>query len=326
MRSVRLALSLALCAGALFTSTIACGGEEGGESGATRATLVLDYLPNGVHAGVYEALSSGAYLDEGIDLKIITPTSTADTIRLIQADKADFGLADGMDIATQISAGRDVRAVMAVTQRPSGGLITLAEEGIRSPADLGGRTVGVTGVPSDVAVFETMVEDAGGSPGQSKVVTVGFGGIQALLAGRISAFTGYIPADATVVESRGVRTKSFAFDDFGGPSYPGLVAFSTGSRIAGDPELAEGFVNATTAGYRQALKNPEEAISAMAESVPELDPELALRTFLAYRPLIGGAEELGSIDPASVVELSDFMVERKLIPKPIDPEQFDGAP
>jgi hypothetical protein len=63
-----------------------------------------------------------------------------------------------------------------------------------SPADLEGKTVGVIGVPSDTAVFETMVEEAGGDPGKSKVVTVGSGGIQALIAGRVSAFTGYLPA------------------------------------------------------------------------------------------------------------------------------------
>ena len=328
MRPLRLTLVVALCAGALFAGASASGCGGGAEDGdqPTGVTLVLDFLPNGVHAGVYQALSSGVYLDEGIELEVITPTSTADTIRLIQAGKADFGLADGLDIATQIAAGRDVRAVMAVTQRPSGGLITLAEEEIDSPADLGGKTVGVTGLPSDKAVFETMVEDAGGDPERSKVVTVGFGGIQALLAGRISGFTGYIPADATVVESKGRKTRSFAFDDFGGPSYPGLVGFSTGSRISEDPDLVEAFVSATIEGYRQALSDPESAVSAMVESVPELDPELARRTFLAYEPLIGDAATLGSIDRESVAGLSDFMVERGIIPAPFDVDQFDATP
>jgi putative hydroxymethylpyrimidine transport system substrate-binding protein len=326
LRPVRLSLVLALCAGVLLAGLAACGAGDEAEGEPTSVTLVLDFLPNGVHAGIYQALSSGAYLDEGIDLEVITPTSTADTIRLIQSGKADFGLADGIDVATQIAAGRDARAVMAVTQRPSGGLITLADEDIRSPADLGGKTVGVTGVPSDTAVFETMVKDAGGSPGRSRVVTVGFGGIQALLAGRISGFTGYIPADAAVIESRDRQTRSFAFDDFGGPSYPGLVAFSTGSRIGEAPELVEGFVNATISGYRRALEDPEGAIAGMVGAVPELDPDLATRTFLAYGPLIGEPEALGSIDREAVAELSDFMVEQDLIPAPFDPEQFDASP
>jgi ABC-type nitrate/sulfonate/bicarbonate transport system substrate-binding protein len=325
LRRIRPFLCLLIATGFLV-GLAGCSGESSDGEQPREATLVLDFLPNGVHAGIYQALASGAYLDEGIDLKIITPTSTADTIRLIQADKADFGLADGLDIAGQIGAGRDVSAVMAVTQRPSGGLVTLAGEDIRSPADLGGKTVGVTGVPSDMAVLETMVEDAGGDPDDSKVVTVGFGGIQALLAGRISAFTGYVPADSAVIESKGKKTRNFAFDEFGGPPYPGLVAFSTGSRIASDPELIEGFVNATITGYRQALEDPAAAISAMSNSIPELDGDLAAATFEAYRPLIGDPATLGSINRESVIELSDFMVDRKLIPAPFGPDQFDAMP
>ena len=322
MKRVGFALAVAISAATILTGITACGGDSGEGTDPTSATLVLDFLPNGLHAGVYDALASGAYRDQGIDLKIITPASTADTIRLIQAGKADFGLADGIDIATQIGAGRDVRAVMAVTQRPAGGLITLAGEDIVSPAALGGRTVGVTGLPSDTAVLKTMVENAGGDVGESKVVTVGFGGIQALLAGRIAAFTGYIPADAPVVESKGRKTRSFAFDEYGGPSYPGLVAFSTGRRIAEDPDLVEGFVTATIAGYRSALSDPEKATSELVEENPELDPELALETFEAYRPLIGSPESIGSIDHRSLAELSAFMVREDLIEKPFTPEQF----
>lgn len=309
----------------LLVGASGCGGESSEPESPVPATLVLDYLPNGVHAGVYAALSSGAYLEEGIELKVLTPTSTADTIRLIQAGKADFGLADGIDIATQISAGRDARAVMAVTQRPSGGLITLAAEDVESPADLEGKTVGETGVPSDRAVLETMVDAAGGDSEKVKAVTVGFGGIQALLAGRISAFTGYIPADGQVVESLGKETRTFAFDDFGGPSYPGLVAFSTGPRIADDPELVDGFVRATIAGYRQALEDPEKAVSDMVSAVPELDYDLALSSFEAYRPLFGDAEGFGQINRESVADLSAFMAKQKLIPSPFDPARFDAT-
>ena len=324
----RFCLTLAITISALLPAVglYACGDGDAGGDEPVKATLVLDFLPNGVHAGIYEALADGAYLEQDIDLEVITPTSTADTIRLIQSGKADFGLADGIDIATQIDAGRDARAIMAVTQRPSGGLITLTEEDINSPAGLAGKTVGVTGLPSDTAVFETMVEQAGGNPEESKVVTVGFGGIQALIAGRISAFTGYLPADAPVVEAKGRETRSFAFDEYGGPSYPGLVAFSTGRRIAGEPELVEGFVNATIEGYRQALRDPQGAVSDMVEALPELDPALVKDTFVAYEPLIGEPDSVGEIDRGSLEDLSDFMFENELISAPFDPRQFDASP
>lgn len=322
MRLARLVL-VASVAGALALGTAACGddGDNDGDS-LQKATLVLDYLPNGVHAGIYDAIANGYYEDEGLDLDVVTPTSTADTLRLIEAGKADFGLADGIDIATQIDAGRDARAIMAVTQRPSGGLITLADEGIASPADLEGRTVGVTGVPSDEAVFETIVEGDGGDPDSAKVVTIGFNGVQALRAGRVSAFTGYIPADATAIDAAGQKTRSFAFDDFGGPSYPGLVAFSTRSRIAEDPDLMAGFVAATVKGYEEAVADPDGAIEDLVEANPEIEPGLARDTLDAYVPLIGDPKEIGTFDMVSIQDLLLFLMKKDLFDSLADPNRF----
>lgn len=300
----------------------ACGGSGDGGDSPRKATLVLDYLPNGIHAGIYRARAAGYYEQAGIDLEIVTPTSTADTLRLIQSGKADFGLADGIDIAEQVAAGRDARALAALLQRPAGGLITRASSGVESPADLEGRTAGVTGMPSDRAVLDTMVEDDGGDPDKVKVVTLGFNGPQAVISNRVAAFTGYIPADAAAIISQGVTANTFPFDSFGGPSYPGLVFFSTGERIDQDPALMLGFVSATMRGYRETFADPERAIDDLVAATEGIDRELALATLEACRPLIGKTENLGRIRPGAIRQLSDFLEENDLIDRPVTPEQF----
>ena len=113
------AIALAACGG---------GGSGTGDDGSSRrtdATLVLDFVPGPVHAGIYDAVANGYYADAGIDLEIIEPTSTADTLKLIDAGKADFGLADGIDVAGQIAQGRSAKGILALVQRPLGGLIAL---------------------------------------------------------------------------------------------------------------------------------------------------------------------------------------------------------
>src|SRR5207244_10003383 len=141
------------------------------------------------------------------------------------------------DVAGQIDLGRDAQAVLALVQRPLGGLITLQQEGLTSARQLEGRTVGVTGVPSDGAVLDTVVRSAGGDPGRVQTVTIGFNGVQDLENGKIAAFTGYWPADGTQVQADGVPIKTFSLDDTGGPAYPGLVLFSTRRRLRADPPL-----------------------------------------------------------------------------------------
>ena len=200
---------------ALAVGVAACGSDDdssdSGETGDTAAqvqdaTLVLDFIPGAVHSGIYEAVEKGYYEENGINLKIIEPTSTADTLKLIDAGKADFGIADGIDLATQIADGREAQGIMAIAQRPPGGLITLEEDGITDPKMLEGETVGVTGVPSDNAILNTIMADAGGNVDDVDVVTIGFNGVQSLEAGKVKAFTGFIPADGVQVEADGYKT------------------------------------------------------------------------------------------------------------------------
>ena len=77
---------------ALAIFLTACGSAErsatgGSSSGAqtviargalakpTKVTLILDFVPNTVHAGIYRALAAGYYRRENIDLQVVQPTA-----------------------------------------------------------------------------------------------------------------------------------------------------------------------------------------------------------------------------------------------------------
>lgn len=316
---------------ALAVGVAACGSDDdsgdSGDNGDTAAqvqdaTLVLDFVPGAVHSGIYEAVQKGYYEENGINLEIIEPTSTADTLRLIDAGKADFGIADGIDLATQIAEGREAQGIMALAQRPPGGLITLEEEGITDPKQLEGETVGVTGVPSDNAILDTVMEDAGGSSGNVNVVTIGFNGVQALESGNVKAFTGFIPADGVQIEADGYPINAFPLDEYGGPSYPGLVVFSTESKIGEDPDLMQGFVDATIRGYQDALGDPAAAIDSLISQTQGINKQLATQSFDAWIPLFGPADTFGQFNQENLESLSTFMVDNDLSDEEISPDRY----
>jgi putative hydroxymethylpyrimidine transport system substrate-binding protein len=341
-----LALVLGL---ALTLALMGCGSGSGSESASasasgsgshvapaatarakpTKVTLILDFVPNAVHAGIYRALAAGYYRRENIDLQVIQPTSTQETLKLIDAGKAQFGLADGSDVAGLIDDGGDARAVMALVQHPLGGLIALASEHLRTPAQLQGRTVGITGVPSDTAVLDTEVRHAGGDPAKVKVVTIGFNGAQALQAGKIAAFTGFIPDDGVQLsESGGAGGQSittFGLDENGGPAYPGLVAFTTRRLIASDPALVEDFVRATTEGYEDTLKDPQRSLDELLSMNPSLSRRLTNASLKVYLPLFaggGGGVPFGTLQSGNVTAMSAWMVANHLIKAPISPARY----
>ena len=286
-------------------------------------TLILDFVPNAVHAGIYRALAAGLYRRENIDLQVVEPTSTQETLKLIDAGKAQFGLADGSDVADLIDAGGDAQAVMALVQRPLGGLIALASEHLTSPKQLQGRTVGITGVPSDTAVLDTEVRHAGGDPAKVHVVTVGFNGPQALVAGRIAAFTGFIPDEGVTLRESGHPITAFALDRNGGPAYPGLVAFTTRRLIAADPALVRDFVRATVEGYEDTLREPARSLDDLLRLNPSLPRGLTAASLAVYEPLFAGGDvPFGTLQSANVAAMSAWMLANHLIHAPISPLRY----
>lgn len=280
-----------------------------------KATLILDFVPNAVHAGIYRALAAGYYRREHIDLHVIEPTSTEETLKLIDAGRAQFGLADGSDVADLIDKGGDAQAVMALVQRPLGGLIALASEHLRSPADLQGRSVGITGVPSDTAVLDTEIRHAGGDPAKVHLVNVGFNGAQALVAGRIAAFTGFIPDDGVSLQVTGHPITAFALDENGGPAYPGLVAFTTRHEIASDPQLVRDFIAATVEGYNDTLADPARSLDDLLAANPSVERRPAQASLRVYLPLFadGGKIPFGTLQEANVAAMSQWMLSNRLI-------------
>jgi len=277
-------------------------------------------VPNAVHAGIYRALVSGSYARRGLRLRVAAPSSTADAAKLVSAGRAELGLADPIDVARLVARGRRVRAVLAIVQRPLGGVIVRCEDRIGSPRELEGRSVGVTGVPSDDAVLDEVVRLAGGEPARVRRVAIGFNGVQAVAAGRVAGFTGFWPADAPQLDATGHRACVFRLDARGGPRYPGLVAFATERTIERRPALVRAFAAATAAGYADAIRDPGGALRDLVAANPGLEGPLAARQLRAYRPLFTvGAPRFGMLAPAAIRDLVRFLARSRLVAGRIAP-------
>src|SRR5580692_11013849 len=124
--------------------------------------VILDYIPNAVHVGLYQADAAGYFRDEGLNVRIDAPTSSSDTLRLMAAGQAEFGLVSLLDFMSVRAKGEPLKIIMAVEQRPLAALIALKKSGIERPKDLAGKLVGITGVVSDEAGAKWIVKHDGG--------------------------------------------------------------------------------------------------------------------------------------------------------------------
>ena len=315
---MRIALLLAL-AGLIISG---CGGVTGSDRPNEEATLLLDFAPNGVHAGIYLATERGYDEAEGVELEIRRPGASTDALRQLQTGRADMAILDIHDLGLARERGRDVVGVYAVVQRPLAAVI--ARPGIERPRDLEGRRVGVTGLPSDDAVLRSVVSGDGGDPERVRSTTIGFEAVRALLAGRVDAATAFWNAEGVALERRRPGFTEFRVDEFGAPAYPELVLCVTGTTLEDRAPLVRATIRALQRGYSQAQTEPDSAVAALLADRAGDREDLAAQLDAVSPSFTAGARAPGELREDVLREWAEWDVRFGILEKPLDvSEAFD---
>src|SRR3954467_2448306 len=257
-------MRLCLPALAVLAALAAGCGDSANSKGPAPLSLALDFTPNAAHAPIYAALRTGADRRHGIRLRILGPgTGTPDSLKLVTSGSADVGVLDIHDLGLAAERGADVVGIGALVQRPLAAVI--ARSGIKRPRDLAGRTVGVTGLPSDVAVLNAVVSGDGGNFSAVKQHTIGFSAVAQMIAGRVDAVTAFWNAEGVVLHTRGVKTSDFRVDRYGAPPYPGVVLFAKRSTVDKEPGRLRALLAALGDGVRAVKRDPQAAIKQIAD-------------------------------------------------------------
>ena len=142
--SVLLLVLLAGCTGTTAEET-----SSSGESGPLEAvTLVLDWVPNTNHTGLYAALENGYYEEEGLDVEIVQP-SVGGSADLIAAGQGEFGISyqEQVTIARTTTDPLPVKAIAAIIQHNTSGFASPSDKNINRPKDFEGKKYGGWGSP-----------------------------------------------------------------------------------------------------------------------------------------------------------------------------------
>jgi putative hydroxymethylpyrimidine transport system substrate-binding protein len=306
--------SAALLAVVLLLVSFAGCGEDDAEPGAPHGvTLVLDFVPNAVHAGIYAAQAQSVYSAEGIDLKIRQPGESSDAPKLLAAGRADFAILDIHDLGIARERGLEVVGTMPIVQRPLAAVIARGDRPVRRPRDLQGRTVGVTGLPSDEAIVDSEVSADGGDPGEVDRVTIGFNAVSSLAAGKVDAATGFWNAEGVALQRQGIPVRIFKVNRYGAPPYPELILTASVQTIERDPDLIDAMVAATTRGYELAFEHPARALDELLAAVPSLDRAEQAAQLKALRPDLHPAR----FDQRVLREWAAWDLEHGLLERPL---------
>ena len=125
-------------------------------------TVILDYVANTNHTGMYVALDQGYYEEEGLNVNIVEPTEGA-TATLVAVGKGDFGISYQEDVTVALTSkdALPIKAIAALIQHNTSGFVTYADKDITSPKDFEGKTYAGWGGPGEEAVLKAVMTQAG---------------------------------------------------------------------------------------------------------------------------------------------------------------------
>lgn len=314
----RTAASLAAALSAIGLAACGGGGAEpdaptaGAAAPAVPLELVLDFQPNAVHSGIYLAEARDEFAQRGLDPTIRAPGASSDAPKLLRTGRADLAILDIHDLAIARERGADLVGVAAVAQRPLAAVIAADREAVRRPADLEGSRVGVTGLPSDDAVLESVLESDGLALDDVDTVTIGFESVPNLASGELAAATAFWNAEGVALAELDVPTREFRVADFGAPPYPELVLVADAERLERDREPIAAAVAAIAAGHEELTTDPEAGLEALLEAASGLERGSQRRQLEALLDA-GALDGSVALDREVLEDWADWDVERGVV-------------
>ena len=267
---------------------VACGGspepDDQAAGGAQKVTLQLNWFHEAEFIGYYVAEAKGFYTGNGLDVTILEGGPGDPAIDHVVDGTVEFAVSSFGEQKEAIAAQRRLVAVMAAFQIPPLVIFSLSESGIREPADLAGRRVGVT---TDYwkGVLDETLKAAGVDAGSVRPVEVDAEDLQPLYDHSVDAWLGYAQDEPIQAEMDGHDVTNIFPSDYGVGGYEGLV-LAHERTIASDPELVRRFVAASQEGWRYAVEHPDEAAQLLLEWAPEPGLEFQTSAVRAVAPLV----------------------------------------
>lgn len=284
--------------------------------------VLLDWVPNTNHAGLYIARDQGYYAQEGLDVEIVQPPEGG-AAPLIASGQADFAVSYQEEVTMARAQNLPLVAIAAVIQHNSSGFASPQGKNIKTPLDFQGKTYGGWGSPSETAMLKALMKKYGGDVNKINIVNIGTADFFTSVQRDIDfswIFYGWTGIEA---EQKGLMLnfiplyKEDPAFDFYTP-----VLITSEKTAASNPQIVERFMRATSRGYLFAVDNPDAASNIMVKAVPELNASLVNASLRYLAPRFqADALRWGEMKKTTWDAYTAFLVDNGLLEQSIDSEK-----
>jgi len=314
----------------ILTSCSSQSGPKAGDSQPIEhVKLALSFAPNGLLAGLVSAIDRGTFTSAGLDIELVQPTTTADSLKLLGGKGSDISLASALDQILAKSRGVNLTSVATTLQDTGSGVMTRADSGIKSLKQLEGHTVGMSGQVGPRAVFEDLLRRNGVDVSKIRFVIVGFTGGQMLASKRVDALgdqvSYQIPSyNAAIGRPLDDKTSVWfaSYAELGAVKFYAATLNVLQDYLAAHGDLVRHFLAAWRTGNQWAIENPDAAAALEVKHFPELKLGVVTAQWKQVIKLIQSTDTatngLGWQNPAVFDGMSSFLAEHKIAPSKVE--------
>ena len=304
----------------ILVLVVSCGKSKSNQ----KIKIVLDWVPNTNHTGLYVAKDLGYFKEEGLDVEIVQPPEGS-TTALIGAGGAEFGISFQDTLAKSFARENPVpvTAVAAILQHNTSGIISLKEKGIDSPKKLEGKKYATWEDNIEQAILKKLVTDGKGDFSKVKLIPYTITDVVTGLKTDVDAVWVYYAWDGIATERAGLQTNFLKIRDYGEElDYYSPVIIANNDFLKKNPEIAKKVLKAIKKGYEYAMKNPEESAKILVKNSPELDINLvtASQKWIS-KEYQSDAKEWGIIDGNRWNRFYEWLYKNKAVEREI-PKDF----
>jgi NitT/TauT family transport system substrate-binding protein len=308
----------------LIFALAACGGSPAAPQTAvepeslTKIRLPMGYIPSVQYAPFYVAVAKGFYKEAGLDVTFDYSPET-DGVALVGANELQFAVVSGEQVLLARAQGLPVVYVMAWWQDYPVAILAMQNQGIRSPADLRGRKIGLPGpYGASYVGLRALLSAAGLEEQDVTLDSIGYNQVEALVAGREDAVVVYANNEPVQMERQGYAVDVIQVKDYVQLASNGLISNET--TIANHPGLVRRMTQATMRGIAYTLANPDEAFTICAQFVDGLmqSDQVTQRAVFDKSLEFWEAKQLGVSDPQAWENMQEVLLDMGMLTAPLD--------
>lgn len=287
-----------------------------------KVTVMLDWVPNTNHTGLYVAKDQGFYDEQGLDVQIIQPAE-GDAGQIIATGKADFGISSQESVTLARAQDIPLVSIATIIQHNTSAFASPKELHITMVKDFENKRYGGWGSPIEKAVIESVMTDAGADYSKVKQVTLGQTDFFTSI-GRDSDFQWiFYGWDGIEAKRRGMELNLIMLKDLNPVlDYYTPVIVTNEKHVSEQKELVKKFMAATAQGYKFAEENPEESADILLKNAPETNKDLVKQSQAwLSKQYTADAEKWGVQKLEVWQRYTDWLFEHKQIEKQIDSQK-----